>query len=269
MKKMLKTGIGLLLTAAVLVASLAGCNIPVPGYADYDVSGYIQALLDSSYHDTHEALMELSKITEESAKANNTTTVENAVVNFCNTYSLSPSDAQLQELEKVMRQAFALTKYIVKDERKTDTGYYLEVEIASITNFEGREADIERLKAAAQQEALAANTAKPAVQPGTVDDDDDDSYDDDYDDYGDEEGDEDDGDSDEPDQTLPQGEKVNANELFLERVLDFCKQELANISYDPEMRTVALDIRQTAQGELQLDLNQIDTIDRTVIRFEK
>ena len=268
MKKMLKAGIMLLLTAALLTASLAGCAIPVPGYADYDVSGYVQALLDSSYHDSHEALMELAKITEESAKANNTTTVENAVVNFCNTYGLSPSEEQLDELEKVMRQAFALTKYMVKDERKTDTGYYLEVEIASITNFEGREQDIQRLKEAAQQEALAANTAKPSVQPGTSDDGDDDYSDDDN--YDDEYGDDgyNDGD-DSSDQTLPAEEKVNANELFMSKVLNFCKQELANISYDPEMRTVALDIRQTDKGELQLNMDQIDTIDKTVIRFEK
>ena len=259
MKKMFQAGISLLLTAGFLIACLSGCAIPVPGYADYDVSGYIQALLDSSYHDTHEALMELSKVTEESAKANNTTTVENAVVNFCNTYDLSPSVGQLDELEKIMRQAFALTKYMVKDERKTDTGYYLEVEIASITNFEGREADIERLKAAAQQEAAALNAPKPAVRPDTSDDDDDDSYDDDTD--GD--------DTEEPPQELPPEEKVNANELFINKVLDFCKQELANISYDPEMRTVALDIRQTDKGELQLDMNQLDTIDRTVIRFKK
>ena len=261
MKRMFQAGITLLLTAGILIAGLAGCAIPVPGYADYDVSGYIQALLDSSYHDTHEALMELSKITEESAKANNTTTVENAVINFCNTYNLSPSEEQLNELEKIMRQAFVLTKYMVKDERKTDTGYYLEVEIASITNFEGREADIERLKNAAQQEAAAANAPKTTVQPDTSDDDE-------YDEYGDEYDDDEDADADEePTQEVPEVERVNANDLFIEKVLDFCKQELANISYDPEMRTVALDIRQTDEGELQLDMNQLDVIDRTVIRF--
>lgn len=261
MKKLLR-GCFCLLLSAVLTVSLAGCTIPMPGFADYDVSRYIQALLDSSYHNSNEDLMELAKITEEKAQANNSTTVENAVVNFCNTYDLSPSDAQLQELQQVMKQAFALTKYMVKDERKTDTGYYLEVEIASITNFEGRQADIERLKAAAQQEATAVNTAKPVVLPGTTPDDD----------YDEEDGAEEDEDTDDTssglDPALPEGEKVNAEELFLDKVLDFCKQELANISYDPEMRTVALDIRQTDKGELQLDLNQIDTIDRTVIRFE-
>ncbi len=88
MKKMLKAWLSLFL-AASLAVSLAGCTIPVPGFADYDVSAYIQALLDSSYHDSNEDLMELAKITEEKARANNTTTVENAVVNFCNTYELS------------------------------------------------------------------------------------------------------------------------------------------------------------------------------------
>lgn len=268
MKKMRKAKAWLSLFLAVSLAiGLAGCTIPVPGFADYDVSAYIQALLDSSYHDSNEKLMELAKITEEKAKANNATTVENAVILFCNTYELAPSEAQLQELQKVMRQAFALTKYMVKDERKTDTGYYLEVEIASITNFEGREDDIERLKTAAQQEATAANTAKPSVLPGAGNTDSDDDYD-----YDEEDLEEDEENSASFPEVSPEesgGEKVNANELFIDKVLDFCKQELANISYDPEMRTIALDIRQTEQGELQLDLNQIEKIDQTVIRFTR
>ena len=36
------------LCAALLAAALAGCSIPMPGFADYDVSAYIQGLLDSS-----------------------------------------------------------------------------------------------------------------------------------------------------------------------------------------------------------------------------
>lgn len=40
MKKMLKAWLSLFL-AASLAVSLAGCTIPVPGFADYDVSAYI------------------------------------------------------------------------------------------------------------------------------------------------------------------------------------------------------------------------------------
>ena len=32
--------------------------------------------------------------------------------------------------------------------------------------------------------------------------------------------------------------------------------------------TITLDIRQTEEGELQLDTNQLDTIDRTVLQFQ-
>jgi len=245
--------IAALFLAVVVISGLSGCTIPTPGFADYDVSGYIQALLDSSYHDSNEKLMEIAAISEEKARENNAATVENAAVHFCNAYGISPSDEQLRELETIMKHAFSLTKYAVKEERKVDTGYYLEVEIASITNFEGREADIEKLKADAQQEATAANTARPSVVSG------------------------DSGDSDDAGDTSSapvyqggiRGEKVDANDLFVEKVLEFCTQEVANVSYDPETRTVALDIRQTEKGELQLDLNQIATIDQTVIRFSE
>ncbi len=238
----------------LLALTLSGCS--APGFADYDVSGYIQALLDSSYHDSHGKLMEISGVSEEQARENNISTVENAAVQFCNAYGILPSDEQLSKLQAIMKHAFSLTKYTVKDERKVDTGYYLEVEIASITNFENREADIEKLKTDAQQEATAANTARTPVASG-----------------GDGSEDEDGGDGDTSSVPVYQGglreEQVDANELFVEKVLEFCTQEVANISYDPETRTVALDIRQTEKGELQLDLNQIATIDQTVIRFSE
>lgn len=255
----LKRSLLLLLTLA-LVLGLSSCTIPSRGFADYDVSGYIQALLDSSYHSENTELMAIAAITEEQARQYNDTTVENAAATFCNAYKLSPSEEQLAEFQVIMRQAFALTKYTVKDERKVETGYYLEVEVASITNFSGREADIERLKEQARQEATAANT--PMI-PSALESSEADDWDD--------------GEDSEASSSFPEesssapetgGEPVDANALFIDKVLEFCKQELANISYDAETRTLPLDIRQTDQGELQLDLNQIDKIDRTVVRFE-
>lgn len=237
----------------LLALSLSACTIPSPGFADYDVSGYIQALLDSSYHGENDSLMAIAAITEEQAREYNVTTVENAAVAFCNAYSLSPSDEQLEELQKIMKQAFSLTKYTVKDERKTDTGYYLEVEVASITNFAECGEKIEELKEEARQEATAANSPPPVVSgPESAPE-------------------ETEGEdlSQAPVPEAPSGGTVDANALFIQKVLDFCKRELANISYDQETRSLPLDIRQTDQGELQVDLNQIDTIDKTVVRFTK
>lgn len=254
--KVIKKTLALLL-GVLLAACLSACTIPAPGFADYDVSGYVQALLDSSYHADNGDLMAVTAMTEEQVQQYNNTTVENAAVTFCNIYGVSPSEEQLQRLEKVMKQAFSLTKYTVKDERKVETGYYLEVEIASITNFADREEDIEKLREEAKQEATAANSPQPSSEPEES--------------SGLEESSELEESSgfEEPSQAEPPSQTVDANELFVEKVLDFCMREVANVSYDPETRTIALDILQTEDGELQLDLNQIETIDKTVVRFEK
>ena len=80
--------------AAVLALCLGGCDIPMPGFADYDVSSYIQAYLDSSYHNANESIVALGHTTAQAAADNHATTVENAVVNFCNTYGLAFTEEQ-------------------------------------------------------------------------------------------------------------------------------------------------------------------------------
>lgn len=235
-----------LVLCVILALALSACTLPTPGFADYDVSAYIQALLDSSYHSENGDLIEIAQVSEEKAKEYNDTTVQNAAVYFCNTYDISPSDKQLEQLQAIMKHAFSLTKYTVKDERRVDTGYYLEVEIASIINFEDIDADIEKLKLEAKQEAAAANNARMNSLDGESSDD---------------------------TESAPvyhggiSEETVDENELFVQKVLEFCTQQVANISYDSETRIVPLNIRQTEKGELQLDLNEITTIDKTVIRF--
>lgn len=258
--KRLKLGVAML-AAVLLCVSCAACSIPMPGFADYDVSGYIKALLDSSYHGENEEFRDITGASEEDAKVNNTTTVENAAVNFCNVYGVSPSEAQMVEIQKVMRQAFSLTKYTVKAHQKTNTGYYLEVEIASISNFGGRKNEIDKLKAEAQTEATHRNqtefvtSSEPAVEYYE------DEYGNLYDEYGN---------VVEPSPSpspSPSPEPTDANALFVEKVISFLKTEIANVVYESPV-TISMDILQTEAGELQLDTNQLDTLDRTVIRFQ-
>ena len=59
---------------------------------------------------------------------------------------------------------------------------------------------------------------------------------------------------------------VDPRELYLEKALEFCRQQAASVRFGTA-RTMSLDIRQTSEGELQLDLNQIDSIDNTVLQF--
>ena len=259
------------------------------GFADYDVSGYFQALLDSSYKGENTSYMAVAAATEEVAQQNNTTTVANAAVNFCNTYGLSPSDDQLTQLEDVMRQALRQADYTVKDEQKVDGGYYLEVEIDPIVNFSGLEDTISQLRTEAEEEATMANSSSSQDEDSYGSDDstygyDGGSYGDGYDDsYGDGYGDsydsysdgdpygsysgEDSSSSDEEETSQADSEPVDANSLFVDKVVAYCQEELSSIRYGSEPVTIALDIRQTDAGELQLDTNQLDTIDKTVLQL--
>ena len=224
------------LAAAALCLGLMGCSLS-SGFADYDVSGYFQALLDSSYKNQNENYATVAATTEENAQQNNTTTVRNAAVNFCNTYGVTPSDDQLSQLQEVMSQALAQASYTVQDEVKTETGYTLEIVIDPIVNFSDMGDDIRQLRNQAQDEATQANS----------------SASDEEDSYGS-------GDSYE--------EPVDANELFVDKVVELCQEQLSSLRYSGETVTITLDIRQTEEGELQLDTNQLDTIDRTVLQFQ-
>ena len=208
----------MVLAAVLLLAGmLGGCG---SGYAEYDVSGYVKALLDSSYRGDNAALMSMAGLTQGEAEAYNTTTVENATVTFCNTYSLAPSDQQLDELKAVMRQVFAQGQYTVTNHRQVEGGYYLEVEVTPIVNFVGREADLEALK----EQAVAEAAGDPLS---------------------------------------------DTNDLYLEKVIAFCKQEMNSVVFEGSSRTVPLNIVQTQQGELQLDLTQLESIDELVVKFSK
>lgn len=243
------------LAAAALCLGLMGCSLS-SGFADYDVSGYFQALLDSSYKNQNENYATVAATTEENAQQNNTTTVRNAAVNFCNTYGVTPSDDQLSQLQEVMSQALAQASYTVQDEVKTETGYTLEIVIDPIVNFSDMGDDIRRLRNQAQDEATQANSSAS---------DDEDSYGS-GDSYS-----EDSSTMEDQDSSLGVGEgeePVDANELFVDKVVELCQEQLSSLRYSGETVTITLDIRQTEEGELQLDTNQLDTIDRTVLQFQ-
>lgn len=253
------------LAAAALCLGLMGCSLS-SGFADYDVSGYFQALLDSSYKNQNENYATVAATTEENAQQNNTTTVRNAAVNFCNTYGVTPSDDQLSQLQEVMSQALAQASYTVQDEVKTETGYTLEIVIDPIVNFSDMGDDIRQLRNQAQDEATQANSSAS---------DEEDSYGDSYDSYDDYGSDSYDGSSadssttEDQDSSLGEGEEpVDANELFVDKVVELCQEQLSSLRYSGETVTITLDIRQTEEGELQLDTNQLDTIDRTVLQFQ-
>lgn len=254
--------IGAALLCLALTLALGGCDfLPSADFDDYDVSGYIQALLDSSYRDSHQLFMDVTQATQEGAKQNNTTTVGNAAINFCNAYNLSPSEEQMTRLEGIMSQALRSVRYTVKEEQKVDTGYYIEVEVTPMVNLAGLGDEFKALRTQAQEEADAANTPAATPEPDEGDGDGD---------WGNE-GWEDGGEEGEPSPTpapTPEAPKVDAYSLYIDKVLDSCQGKIAEPQFQTQSIVVALNIVQTNEGDLQLDLNQIDTIDQTVLLFK-
>ena len=257
----LKKRLAAALLGLALALPLAGCeNLPLAGgFVDYDVSGYIQALLDSSYHNNHNSFVAITRASEENAQANNSSTVENAAINFCNTYGISPTEAQLAQLKDIMGQAMAQAKYTVKEEQKTENGYYIEVEVTPITNFAGLSSQLDVLRTQAQQEAMPSPTPVPA-ESGEESGENGEGYG-----YGDEGW---EAPSPTPSPTPePAAPEADPKVLYVDKVLEFCRGQLGNLTYQSQNITIALEIRQTPEGELQLDMNQIETIDNTVLRL--
>ena len=240
-----------LLLAAAICLGLTGCSIlPSEEFNDYDVSGYIQALLDSSYHNSHGAFISVTQAAADTAQANNTTTVENAAINFCNAYGLNPTEEQMQRLEGIMSTALLGAKYQVKDEVKTETGYTIEVTVSPITTFSGLTEQFTTLRSQAQEEVDRTSMVNLGEGGGE----------------GDEDGDED-GEEGPTPTPAPTPLLLTAGELYVNKVLDLCESKVSLLEFGGADTVIVMDIRLTDEGELQLDLNQIDEIDRAVLAF--
>ena len=244
------------LLSALICLGLSGCDLlPSEEFNDYDVSSYIQALLDSSYHDDHRAYMARIQATEDTAKANNVTTVENAAINFCNAYGLSPDDTQMQRLEEIMAKALLSTRYQVADEVKVETGYTIDVTVSPITSFSGLTEQFTTIRSQAQEEVNSKSMVNLDDGEGQED--------------GGENGEWGEEGEDEPTPTpAPTPLLKTATELYVDRVLDFCEGRLTSLEFAGGDTTIVLNIRLTKNGELQVDLNQIDEIDRAVLAFQ-
>lgn len=252
-------GFAALMLAALLCIGFSGCDIlPSEEFNDYDVSGYIQALLDSSYHDDHKSFIAIVQATEDSAKANNTTTVENAAINFCNAYGMNPSEQQMQRLEGIMATALMGTRYQVKDEVKVETGYTIEVTVSPVTTFAGLTGEFTSIRSQAQEEVSKTSMVNLTDGEDQQDQEDGDEWDG--------------GGEAEPTPSptpAPTPVLKTAAELYVDRALDLCEQKAQSPEFGGEDKVIVLDIRLTDKGELQLDLNQIDEIDRAVLAFQQ
>lgn len=240
----------------LMIIGLAGCDkIPMPGFEDYDVSGYIAGLLDSTYLDEHEKYMEFSKSTLSSAEKNHSITVENATSYLCSLFKLYPDDTQLDELNKVMSEAYKLSRYTVKEKVKSPTGYYIEVDIQPLLAFKESYVSVENLRREIENNASKTSYTEDVSENDDEYGDDEDIYDaDELESYREARR------QDEPDPAEQQSELV-------EGTIKIFREALFSPNYGAS-RTITMDIRVNDAGELSLDKTQLELIDETVVLIE-
>ncbi len=240
--------------AALLLLTMSSCSIFRSEYSKYDVTGYLNALLKSSYQGDSTDYMEITGQTLTKASENQKLTVENGAVYFCNLYKINPSDAQMAEINELVKKAYGMAKYTVDKQQETPEGYTVNIEITPLTMFADYLPEAEELRKNAK-ELLGGQAANKTSDEKITDED--------TDLDADSEEDEDSTNDDESETTT-----VNLTEPFIERVIADCREKLNAAPAYGTPQTISMKIIRTEKGELQLDTTQLEQIDRLAVQFE-
>lgn len=151
--KNIKKIISLILIAAMAL-SLTGCQPPVQ---DYDVSGYLRAVLDCCYLGETEEYIAFTGATQEQAEEVHNTTVANAAVRFCQKYKMNADEEQMDKIEEIMAEALAHSQYTVFKKVETDYGYDVKVEYEVQTTLREIDYKIKNIVDSAYNEGTRTN----------------------------------------------------------------------------------------------------------------
>lgn len=258
MKKQAAHALGILLSL-VMVLSMTGCDkIPMLGFEDYDVSGYMEGYLESSYLKVNTAYMEVTGATQERAQENNEVTISNAANEFCSEYSILPDDDQMTELKQVIEEAYLKARFSVADEQKTSTGYYVEVKMEPLKNIKDCAPLLnetkEKIRAKYEQGVSSAVDSDDGLY----------NKQDNSGDYYEEDEDDDDEEGIEPPMSEPEVDYDKMNREIVSELIQVVRNSLLTASYEDET-TIILDILLNEKGELLVDTTQLNLIDKTVV----
>lgn len=241
------------LSTLCLTILLCGCSLE-PKYKDYDVSGYLNALFQSTYKGEHEEFIAVTASSPEEALENNDLVAENGAVHFCNAFGILPTDDQMKRLEEVVREAYKQTRFTVKDEERTAGGYTVEVEISPLLTFQSLTGAYEKALTDLQNGDLEIGGKKQETPPDPAAED---------------------GGESSPEPTggvnvSGQGQGVfDENTLFVDEVIRLSQEALTRESEYGVPTKVIIDVRQDDDGKLYLDRTRLEEIDVTVLRFAR
>lgn len=147
MKHITKRMLALMLALAATL-SLSGCSL----FAQFDASGYTQAVLDATTRAEFDKYIELTNSTAEDAQAEYDEVLESFLAEF---KSLSISDELLENYKQLFIDLLAKTKYSVGEAEKDGNNFLVPLTIEPLIIYEGFNDEVEEATAAFQEEVIA------------------------------------------------------------------------------------------------------------------
>lgn len=147
MKHITKKMLALML-ALVTTLSLSGCSL----FAQFDASGYTQAVLDAATKAEFDKYIELTNSTAEDAQAEYDEVLESFLAEF---EAVSISDELLANYKQLFVDLLAKTKYTVGEAEKDGKTFLVPLTIEPLIIYEGFNAEVEQATAAFQEEVMA------------------------------------------------------------------------------------------------------------------
>ena len=245
-----------LVAVVFLAGTMGGCDQFAPKFTEYPVSEYISALLYSSYKGEHSDFIDFTQSTELEAQENNTLTVENGAVHFCNAFGIYPTDAQMTRLQDIVRKAYSQTEFIIREEAKTSEGYKVDVDIQPLVTFRDLTNSFEDALNNVQNGKINMSNYEADSTDETQ--------------SNSEENGEEGGTEGKRAAARTSGSKgIDNHEIFVDEVIRLCEQALEGAPRLDPSTTITMRIKMDDEGVLYLDKAQLEQIDETVILFTR
>ncbi|PXV89103.1 uncharacterized protein DUF3568 [Lachnotalea glycerini] len=128
-----KKGLAALLSI-LLILCLNGCStINLLTQGEFDASGYVNGILDSTYKGVFDQYIKLTEDTEENAQKAYDAVMEAKAESFANFVSVNLTDETKAKFIEYSKQIYQNAKYEVKDAIKTDNGFTVDIIISPMT----------------------------------------------------------------------------------------------------------------------------------------
>lgn len=124
----------IVLICVLMTMSMSGCSaISLLTQGEFDASGYVQGIMDSTYKADFDKYIELTDDTKENAQGAYEKVMDTKAQVFATYTSVTLTDESKAKFIEYSKQIYNNAKYEVLDAKKTENGFTVDVVITPIT----------------------------------------------------------------------------------------------------------------------------------------